>query len=315
MKTLVLGMWAFGIPIIQHLAKNNKNQQFFAYEKNEDSLSYMIEHRKNQYFFPEVNFEDNIILVSSLEEILPTVDLIILVIPNQFIRSSIASMKLFLKPWVCFLNLSKGIDNSTLKTVSDTISLELQGFDYQYAVLSGGMIAQELMDEKMLGAEIGTTSIELGKKIQALFQNKNLKIALTLEYKNIELYGALKNIIALYTGYLEWKGYWYSTVGFYICELLIEVKFLLPLLWGSSNIDFTQYALGWDIIATCFGNSRNRYLGSLVWSGSSVSAALEKLMLEKKTAEWYHTLKGIEKTIKARENFPILNEIIQIFSV
>lgn len=98
MKTLVLGMGAFGIPIIQHLAKNNKNQQFFAYEKNEYSLNYMIEYRKNPYFFPEVNFEDNIILVSSLEEILPTIDLIILVIPNQFIRSSIASMKLFLKP-------------------------------------------------------------------------------------------------------------------------------------------------------------------------------------------------------------------------
>jgi glycerol-3-phosphate dehydrogenase len=45
-------------------------------------------------------------------------------------------MKPHLKSGVIFLNLSKGIDNTTLRTVSDILQDELGGFDYHYAVLS-----------------------------------------------------------------------------------------------------------------------------------------------------------------------------------
>jgi len=47
---------------------------------------------------------------------------------------------------VTILNLSKGIDNQSLQTVSEKLSDVLKGVDYSYVYLAGGMIAAELVE-------------------------------------------------------------------------------------------------------------------------------------------------------------------------
>jgi len=49
------------------------------------------------------------------------------------------------------------------------IASKLGNFNYNYAVLSGGMIAQELVDEKMLGATIACQNLEIAQSLQNLF--------------------------------------------------------------------------------------------------------------------------------------------------
>lgn len=273
----------------------------------------MVEHRKNPYFFMDHIFEKNIVFINDLEHILPSVDVIILAIPNQFIRSSIRDIRPFLRSGVSFLNLSKWIDNTTLFTVSDTIASELSGFDYSYSILSGGMIAKELIEWKMLGAQIGTSHREKWEYIKSLFESPNLNIHLSESYKNIELYGALKNIIALYVGYLEGKGYGFSTIGYELCTLLEELPLLISLLGGTQDIEFSEYALWGDIIATCFWDSRNRYFWKLVGSGKTVGESLSKLQEEKKHAEGYETLKGVGTLISKEPRFPAFQKILHIF--
>lgn len=313
MKILTLWVWAFWIAILQHVAKNHPEQEFLAYEKNEYSYNYMAENRRNPYFFMDVIFEKNIVFTNDLEYILPSIDIIILAIPNQFILSSIREIKPFIKSGVSFLNLSKWIDNTTLRTVSDTIAWELSDFGYSYSVLSGGMIAKELIEWKMLWAQIGTSDIKQGEYIKFLFESPNLDVEFSSAYKNIELYGALKNIIALYVWYLEGKWYGYSTIWYSLCKLLKELEILLILLGGSSDGDFSEYALWGDIIATCFGDSRNRYFWKLVWWGKTISEAFAILKEEKKHAEWYETLKGVQSIIESNTWLDVFQEITYIF--
>ncbi len=313
MKILTLWVWAFWIATLQHIAKNHPEQEFLAYEKNEYSYNYMIEQRRNPYFFTDMIFEKNIVFVNDLDHILPSIDIIILAIPNQFIRSSIRDIRPFLRPWVSFLNLSKWIDNTTLFTVSDTIASELSDLDYSYSVLSGGMIAKELVDGKMLGAQIGTSDREKGEYIKYLFESPTLHIRLTESYKNIELYWALKNIIALYVGYLEGKGYGFSTIGYELCTLLEELPHLISLLGGTQDIEFSEYALWGDIIATCFWDSRNRYFWKLVGSGKTVEESLSLLQEEKKHAEGYETLKGVRTIIHKESRLPAFQKILDTF--
>lgn len=66
------------------------------------------------------------------------------------------------------------------------------------------MIAQELVDNKMLGADIVTENAEAGEELKELFESNSLDIHLKISaVKNTELYAALKNIIALILGYYE----------------------------------------------------------------------------------------------------------------
>lgn len=313
MKTLVLWVGAFGVAILKHLSLLHPDRVFYAYEKDIPSREHLIRERKSPYFFSDFTFGENVVFLEDIETILPSIDLVLFVIPNQFIRSTIVHMKSYLKPGVIFLNLSKGIDNTTLTTVSDTLQDEIGGFDYHYAVLSWGMIASELVEARPLGADIGVSDLSIGSTLEEIFQSDTLTIRITSEYKNVELYGALKNIFALYVGYLEGKGYGASTVGYHFSLLWHDMRKLIQLLGGSDALDYGDFSLGWDMIATCFGNSRNKYFGKLVWGGKTPLEAYAQLKEEKKHAEGFETLKGIKNFIPSKWNFGELEKVILIF--
>jgi glycerol-3-phosphate dehydrogenase len=335
MKKNILILWlgAFGYAVSYHLGKNNPEQVFFASEKNLETFEYITKTRKQPYFFQEYTLPENIVLKQDIQELLPDIDIILSIIPCQFVAPSFAEMKPLLKPWVIILNLAKGIDNVSLQTISEKLKSLLNPFSYTYAYISGGMIAQELIDGNLLGADIVTENSEIGIYLQELFESESLEIQLKIENpKNTELYAALKNVIALMLGYYEGLGVGSSTLGYYFTKLLGEIEKVIELLFlkpsilnsfsqrekeatdlklsspnrrGDSEVraDFTSYALSWDIIATCFGNSRNRLLGNMLGKWASIEEALTELKAQKKIAEGYETLKGIKKIITWKEGF------------
>lgn len=183
------------------------------------------------------------------------------------------------------------------------MSSTLSSLDYSYVYLAGGMIAEELIEKKVLGADIVTEDSEAGKIIQELFEGQNLHTKLKIwNPKNTELAAALKNIVALILWYYEGQGAGASTLGYYFSKLLWEVQNITKILW-EKNIDFTDYALSWDLIATCFGNSRNRLLGNMLGKWTPIEEALAEMKTQRKIAEGYETLKGIQKVISGKDGF------------
>ena len=79
-------------------------------------------------------------------------------------------MKDSLKDGVTILNLSKGINNETLKVSSETLADTLKGKNYTYGYLAGGMIAEELVNGNPLGADILCMNEDVGEELRDLFQ-------------------------------------------------------------------------------------------------------------------------------------------------
>ncbi len=307
-KILILGLGAFGFAVAKHLGENNPDTTIYASEINQEIYDAISQTRKHPYFFDWVKLPENIKLVPDSKVILPEIDIIISIIPCQFVAWAFKWMKDSLKDWVTILNLSKGIDNQSLQTVSEKLSEVLWWQNYSYAYLAGGMIAQELVDWKILGADIVTENPEVGSILKELFQSESLVINLKIgTVKNTELYAALKNIIALILWYYEGTWAWASTQGFYFSKLLGEIQWVIKLLNWDSNIIFTDYALSGDLIATCFGWSRNRFLGNILWEWKDISTALEELAAQKKIAEGYETLKWVHQITKWKEGFEEIN--------
>ena len=314
MKTLILGWWMFGFAIARHLWINNEKQDFFLYEKDETVFNSLKTKRENPYFFEWVKLPENILFEENLEEDIWNYDLVIIAIPAQFVVWFLAWFKKQYKKDVIFLNLSKGINNETLETIGEWIERELVWIDYHYSVLSGWMIAGELVEQKILWADIAITDTTKWEELKALFESEKLAINLTCATtKSVELFGALKNLVALSIGYYMWKWLSHSSLGYYLCKLLEEEKELITLLDWGEYFDFSDYSLGGDIIATCFWNSRNRYLGELVWSWKDVESALDQMKQEKKTSEWYATLKWVYALIKEKDEFEELQKLGKIF--
>jgi glycerol-3-phosphate dehydrogenase len=93
------------------------------------------------------------------------------------------------------------------------------------------------------------------------------------------------------------------------------MKELIPLLGGNNTLDYGDFALGGDMIATCFGNSRNKYFGKLVGTGKTPTEAYDQLKEEKKHAEGYETLKGIIKFVSGRQGCDELRKVGEVFSL
>jgi glycerol-3-phosphate dehydrogenase (NAD(P)+) len=309
MNVCLFWVGAFGFAMLKLIEKSPAISALYAYEQDMTSLNYLKTHNKHPYFFEWVEVNSRIIFTDDYESILPRVDIIIIAIPSQFILPFLPSIKKFLKPGVIVLNLSKGINNMTLKTIAEDTAHIFAWHDFEYAILSGGMIAREVVEWKPLGAQIGVTHKEAGEKLKRIFEGTNLEVEVSVgNIQNIELYASLKNVIALMIGYYEWLWYSASTLGYYFCKIYKEVDVIIHLLWGNDGYDFSDFAVGGDLIATCFWDSRNRYLWKMIGSGKSPQQALDILTSEKKRAEGYETLKWIYKIIQENEKTPLIRE-------
>jgi len=305
---LILWLWAFWFAVAKHLGENNPELTIYASEINSEIYTSIIETRKHPYFFDDAQLPANIQLIADVDSFLPEIDIIISIIPCQFLSWAFDTIKDILKPWVTILNLSKWIDNSTLQTSSEKLTQILDWKEYTYAYLAWWMIAQELVYRNMLWTDIVCDDFEIWSELQRLFLWENLDINLKIENtKNTELYAAMKNIIALIMGYYEWAWMWASSRWYYFSKLLEEMKWVIHLLGGSENIDFTDYALSWDLIATCFWASRNRLLWNMLWEWIDISQALSELKNQNKIAEWYETLKWVYQITQAKAWFEEIN--------
>jgi len=305
---LILWLGAFGFAVAKHIGENNPELTIFASEINSEIYNSISENRTHPYFFEGVMLPDNIELIANTQDFLSEVDIIISIIPCQLVWWAFSEMRQCLKPWVTILNLSKWIDNTSMHTVSEKLSDVLWDIEYTYAYLAGWMIAAELVEWVALWADIVCEDFDTWSELQKLFISDNLDINLKIAWaKNTELYAAFKNIIALILGYYEWAWVWASSRWYYLAKLLDEMKELIVLLWGSEDVDFSDYALSGDLIATCFGASRNRLLGNMLWWWKNISEALSELKIQNKIAEWYETLKWVYSLTQGKAWFEEIN--------
>ncbi len=303
MKILTLWFWAFWFAINKMLWENNPEQILYVYELNKELIDFVQKSRQHLYFFPWHELPKNVIIIDDYNDIIKEIDLLIIAIPTQFISSSMNSIKDKLKTGVTILNLAKWIDIKYNKPISEMIDEILKWKEYNYSILSWWMIASEVVEWKMLWADLWIKNIVIWNKIKLLLQSNFLKIKIQTNIVNIELYGSLKNIMAIMVWYYEWKWLEKSSIGYYLVDFYDEMKEIIKLYWWSKDLDFSYYSLGWDIVATCFGNSRNRYFWQLLWSWKDIMEVLNILKSEKKHAEWYETLKAVYEKVKDKKWF------------
>lgn len=310
MKTLIIWVWTFWFAILNHISKKNKDDIIYAYERNDFVFWYLKNFRKHPYFFEWVKLWENIEFIENCEKILPEIDLLILAIPCQTILPFLKEIKDKLKPWLTILNLAKWINNITLHTLWDDLKVLLKWTSYNYTFLSWWMIANDVVNWNIIWATLWVESEILWNTLKDYLETPIFQISLyTWIVKNIELAWALKNVFAIFTWYHEWIWMWSSSLWYFFCQYYAEYKKLFLLLGWDENIRFDIYAVWWDLIASCFWNSRNRFFWRLIWEWKDTKEVLEIMKNEKKIAEGYETLKWLYKVIKWKAEYPITNTL------
>ena len=122
----MIGAGSWGIALSVLLCNNG--HQVTVWSALPEEIAELKEKREHRTL-PGVLMPEGMEFTTELEEAMREKDLLVTAVPSVFVRQTAAKMKPFLRPGQIVVNVAKGIEESTLKTLSGVLEEELPAAD------------------------------------------------------------------------------------------------------------------------------------------------------------------------------------------
>ncbi|MCP4157243.1 MAG: NAD(P)-dependent glycerol-3-phosphate dehydrogenase [bacterium] len=287
---LVVGGGSWGTAFANYLAATTKKTVRMWMREN-DVIESIKEKHENHIFLPGLTLSPHLLPVRDLEREVKNADIVIFAVPSKFIRNTFADLKGILEDKI-IVNLSKGFEASSLKTISQLASEVLgPGILDQWVTISGPSFARELAQNCPTAVVAASANTGLLKKIQEEFSSDVLRLYRTDDLTGIEVAGSMKNVMAIASGIVSGSGYGYNTTATLVTRASVEIsRFGLKL--GANKETFWGLGGIGDLMLTCFGTlSRNFQLGERIAKGETLEQIEKSSAM---VAEGVETTKAIK---------------------
>lgn len=278
-------------------------------------LSEIInEKHENVKYLPGVKLPENVIAVPDLVEATKDADILIFVLPHQFVAKVCDQLKGNIKKDAFACSLIKGVDASQggIQLVSRMI---YKALDIDVSVLMGANIASEVARDDFCESTLGARSEVNGQILYDLFHRHHFRISVTKDAATVEVCGAIKNIIAVAAGFCDGLGYGSSTKAAVMRIGLLEMcKFAAQYYKGVRMDTFLESCGFSDIIATCYGGRNRRVSEKFVTAGKSIEE-LEQEMLNGQKLQGPLAALEVHKLLKEEkkeQDFPLMTAVYKI---
>lgn len=273
-RITVIGAGSWGTALAMTLAKKNLPVRMWTVEQQ--VAEEINNARTNTAYLPGVTIPDNIRVYSTLEESLQDATAVVMSVPSQVFREVIKKVVPLLHGNQLVVNTAKGIEESSLKRLSEVFIEEApQELHSNFVVLSGPSHAEEV------SRDLPTTVVAAGRnravceRAQDLFMSPRFRVYTNPDIIGVEMGGALKNVIAICTGISDGLGFGDNTKAALMTRGLAEIS-RLGVELGANPLTFAGLSGVGDLFVTCTSmHSRNRRFGIEVGKGKSVEQALE----------------------------------------
>ena len=290
-KIAIIGSGAFACAIYTSLRDKEENEVSM-YFKDNDCYDYVLKNRKHPKM--QCNFNKDTFLT------------------NDFIKAIEDRTTIFL---CCIFSVAKDIVDEIAKNIKTIKNVNIviccKGmldkkpfFLCEYAeeklenanimVFSGGSFADEMCKKLPTYINLACKNINKAKQLTKIFDNF-LDIKTTTRIKETEFFGAIKNIMAIYCGYISKNNSTNEVIGG-LTNFILETKEFLKKNDLNQNAIFSQAGIG-DIMLTCLsGKSRNRTFGELLSNNTEEAKQYKK----KTTIEGFDAILAIHNLCKSQ---------------
>lgn len=212
---------------------------------------------ENVKYLPGHKLPDNVVAVDDVVKTVHNADVIVFVVPHQFVRGICEQIKGKVKKGAVVLSLIKGLD--TNEKGADLITNVIRNMlKIECAVLMGANIASEVAEEKFCEATIGCRDAKVGRLLKELLETSYFRFTVVEDEETVEMCGALKNIVATAVGFCYGLDLGSNTIAAVTRIGLMEMMGLCKALYpGSKQSTFFESCGIADIITTC-QSGRNR---------------------------------------------------------
>ncbi|XP_066472810.1 glycerol-3-phosphate dehydrogenase [NAD(+)], cytoplasmic isoform X1 [Tiliqua scincoides] len=295
---------------------NTVNMWVFEEEIGGKKLTEIINtQHENVKYLPGHKLPPNVVAVPDVVKAAADADILIFVVPHQFIGKLCDQLKGHIKKEALGISLIKGVDEGPdgLKLISDIIREQL---GIEMSVLMGANIANEVADGKFCETTIGCKNLEKGQILKELMQTPDFRISVVQEADTVEICGALKNVVAVGAGFCDGLGFGDNTKAAVIRLGLMEmIAFSKIFCKGPVTCaTFLESCGVADLITTCYGGRNRKVAEAFAMTGKSIEQ-LEKEMLNGQKLQGPQTSAELHRILKHKnlvDKFPLFTAVYQI---
>ncbi len=244
----------------------------------------------NTEYHPGLVLPQSVVATTNPVSALGEADLVVLAIPAQTLRSTLAAWTISIPESATLVSLIKGVELGTAERMSEVIAGVAGVHIDRVAVVSGPNLAHEIASREPAATTVACSDEDAAQRIQEACTTEYFRPYYTTDVLGVELAGAVKNVIALANGMAVGLGYGENSQAALITRGLAEMT-RLGVALGANPLTFAGLAGVGDLVATCKSPlSRNRTFGVALGEGKSVAEAQAQI---KTTSEGVKSCRSI----------------------
>lgn len=274
LKVGLLGGGSWGTTVASLVSRNAPITLWARDRETVDDIN--LNHRNSKYL-PDAILPEAVKATCDIGEAVSSADVLVIGIPSSNFRDVLIAAKPYVRPWIPVISLTKGLEFSTKKRMTEVIEEILPG--HPVGVLTGPNLAREIMAGQAAASVISMADEIIVKQLQKLFHSGVFRVYTNTDLLGCELGGVLKNIIAIAVGMGDGLGAGDNTRSALITRGLAEITRLGVAMGGKPETFAGLTGMG-DMIATCISPlSRNRHVGVELGKGRHITAIIDEMLM------------------------------------
>lgn len=258
----IIGGGSWGTALALALTRSRAPHKLRLWLREKDLVERLQTGRENGLFLPGFSLPEEIQVTGDLGEAATGADILLSVVPSQFLRNVWESLRPCLRPETVIVSASKGLEKESLARPSQVIR-EVMGTmtAKSLAVLSGPSFAREVAAGLPTAVVMASQDETVARSLQEEFSGPSFRLYANSDVIGVEIGGAVKNVIAIAAGLSDGLELGTNARAALITRGLAEMTRLAVACGGRRETMAGLAGLG-DLVLTCTGElSRNRMVG------------------------------------------------------
>ncbi|MDZ7587818.1 MAG: NAD(P)H-dependent glycerol-3-phosphate dehydrogenase [Parasphingorhabdus sp.] len=268
----ILGGGSWGTTVA---ALVSRNAPVKLWARDVETVDEINNQQRNSRYLADFALPSDIVATASITEAVRDADVLVIGVPSHSFRDVVQDAAPHLRAWVPVISLTKGLELSTGKRMTEVIADVLPG--HPVGVLTGPNLAREIMAGQAAASVISMEDAIIVKQLQPLFHSGLFRVYTNTDLLGCELGGVLKNIIAIAVGMGDGLGAGDNTRSALITRGLAEITRLGVAMGGRPETFAGLTGMG-DMIATCTSPlSRNHHVGYELGKGKRIDEIIDAM--------------------------------------
>lgn len=275
MRIAVIGAGSWGTTVACLAAQRHATVMW---ARRPELVERINEERRNEQYLPGAEIPYSLTVTGDLEAALTDAEVVVMGVPSHGYREVLSQAAAVVPIDAAILSLSKGIEQGTLKRMTEVTREEIPDHDPAIiGVLSGPNLAREVIAGQPAATVIAMADTDRSHTLQQVFMSPSFRVYTNTDVVGCEIAGALKNVMAIAAGMAKGLGFGDNTMATLVTRALAELT-RLGVAMGGEPLTFAGLAGMGDLIATCVSSqSRNNRVGTELGKGRSLEDIISEM--------------------------------------